>query len=195
MDVEERNEGFGEYGEWLIGYKARQLVGREGFTESDREDLEQELRTDLLVRLPKYAAVKASRKTYVARLVNHKVATIIEAQRAGKRDWRRVCSLDEVLTNGDGEPVERSDTIDQEEYLRRTGQPTWSEAEEQRDLVLDLKKLLAELPPDLRQLCRRVESADITQVSRETGFSRATIYDRIKKVRAVFEDAGLRDYL
>ena len=107
MDVEERNERIGEYGEWLIRHKARQLVGREGFTESDREDLEQELRTDLLLRLPKYDAERASRKTYIARLVDHKVATIIEARRAAKRDWRRVCSLDEELTNGEGQPVDR----------------------------------------------------------------------------------------
>jgi len=54
MGFENHYEGIDEYAVQLIKYKARQLVGRVGFTESDRDDLEQELMLDLLRRLPKY---------------------------------------------------------------------------------------------------------------------------------------------
>ena len=42
---------------------------------------------DLLRRLPKFNPERAQRKTFIARVVNHKVATIIEARKAGMRDY------------------------------------------------------------------------------------------------------------
>ena len=53
MGFDKRYEGIDEYAVQIIKYKARQLVGRVGFTESDREDLEQEMLMGLLQRLPK----------------------------------------------------------------------------------------------------------------------------------------------
>ena len=77
MGFENHYEGIDEYAVQLIRYKARQLVGRVGFTESDRDDLEQELMLDLLRRLPKYNPDRAQRNTFIARVVEHKIATII----------------------------------------------------------------------------------------------------------------------
>ena len=48
MGFDKRYEGIDEYAVRIIKYKARQLVGRVGFTESDREDLEQEMILDLI---------------------------------------------------------------------------------------------------------------------------------------------------
>ena len=43
-----------EYARSVIRNKARQLIGKYGFTPDDYEDLEQEMILDLLVRLPKF---------------------------------------------------------------------------------------------------------------------------------------------
>ena len=59
MGFDKRYKGIDEYAVRIIKYKARQLVGRVGFTESDREDLEQEMILDLLQRLPKYDPARA----------------------------------------------------------------------------------------------------------------------------------------
>ena len=69
---------------------------RSGFTESDRDDLEQEMMLDLLQRLPKYNPDRAQRNTFIARVVEHKIATLIEARKAGLRDYRLCrCSLND----------------------------------------------------------------------------------------------------
>jgi len=195
MGFENHYEGIDEYAVQLIKYKARQLVGRVGFTESDRDDLEQELMLDLLRRLPKYNPDRAQRNTFIARVVEHKIATIIESQKAGMRDYRLCrCSLNDRFEDEEGGSIERMETIDQEDYLRRTGKLSRT-ADELRALTIDVRKAMEQLPPELRRLCQRLETETVTEISRETGIPRGTIYESIKKLRAIFEDAGLRDYL
>ena len=188
-------EGIDEYAVQIIKFKAKQLVGRVGLTDSDREDLEQEMILDLLQRLPKYNPDRAQRNTFIARVVEHKIATIIEARKAGLRDYRLCnCSLNEHLEDEEGGSVERMETIDQEDYLRLTGKLSRSTAE-LRDLSIDVRQAIEKLPPELRELCRRLDTDTVTEISRDTGIPRGTIYESIKKLRAIFEDAGLRDYL
>ncbi len=195
MGYENRYQGIDDYAVQLIKYKARQLVGRVGFTESDREDLEQEMVLDLLRRLPKFDPKRAGRNTFIARVVEHKVATIIEAQKAGMRDYRLCsCSLNDRLEDKEGRSIERMETIDQEDYLRRTGKLS-RPMSELRNLSIDLRSAVQTLPPELRELCKRLQTESVTEISRDTGIPRGTIYESIKKLRAIFEDAGLKDYL
>jgi len=195
MGYENRYQGIDDYAVQLIKYKARQLVGRVGFTESDREDLEQEMVLDLLRRLPKFDPKRAGRNTFIARIVEHKVATIIEAQKAGMRDYRLCsCSLNDRLEDEEGRSIERMETIDQEDYLRRTGKLS-RPMSELRNLSIDLRSAVQALPPELRELCKRLQTESVTEISRDTGIPRGTIYESIKKLRAIFEDAGLKDYL
>ena len=50
MGNENKYEGLDAYAVRLIKHKARQLVGRAGFVEADRHDLEQDLVIDLIGR-------------------------------------------------------------------------------------------------------------------------------------------------
>ncbi len=61
MGFDKHDHGIDPYAIRLIKYKARTLVGKAGFTASDREDLEQELILDLLHRLPRYDRNRAQR--------------------------------------------------------------------------------------------------------------------------------------
>lgn len=195
MDFDNRWDGIDKYAVQIIQHKARQLVGRVGFTESDREDLEQELMLDLLSRLPRYNPDRAQRNTFIARVVEHKVATIIEARQAGLRDYRLCrCSLNDRLEDEEGGCVERGETIDEEDYLRRTGRLS-RPAAELRDLSIDLCKVLEQTSPELRELCGRLETDTVSEVSRATGIPRGTIYESLKKLRTIFEDSGLREYV
>lgn len=188
-------EGIDEYAVQIIKFKAKQLVGRVGLTDSDREDLEQEMILDLLQRLPKYNPDRAQRNTFIARVVEHKIATIIEARKAGLRDYRLCnCSLNERLEDGEGGSVERIEIIDQEDYLRLTAGLSRSTAE-LRDLSFDVRQAIEKLPPELRELCQRLGVDTVTELSRDTGVPRGTIYESLKKLRAILEVAGLKDYL
>lgn len=197
MGFDIRCKEIDEYAVRIIKFKSRQLVGRVGFTAYDREDLEQEMMLDLLQRLSKYDPERAQRNTFIARVVDHKVATIIEARTAGVRDYRRRCSLDDCFEYSEYEDnfcIERMEIIDQDDYLMRTGKVSRPPSE-LRDLSLDVRQAIEKLPPELRELCRRLDTDTVTEISRDTGIPRGTIYESIKKLRAIFEDAGLRDYL
>ena len=119
-------DGIDKYAANLIRHKARQLVGKAGFTEDDRPDLEQELMIDLLQRMRHFNPAKAKKTTFMARIVERHISTILEARFAQCRDWR-LCqtSLNEPLDNGEGDTTERIDFLDSEGSLgsgiRETG--------------------------------------------------------------------------
>jgi len=105
--------GMDAYAAGAVRFKAGQLVGKAGFTQSDREDLQQELALDLLRRSRKYDPKRARRSTFTACLVEHRAATILAERMAPTRDIRREGpSLNEMITDGEGNEVERIATID-----------------------------------------------------------------------------------
>ena len=111
------------------------------------------------------------------------------------RDYRLCsCSLNDRLEDEEGRSIERMETLDQEDYLRRTGKLS-RPMSELRNLSIDLRSAVQTLPPELRELCKRLQTESVTEISRDTGIPRGTIYESIKKLRAIFEDAGLKDYL
>jgi len=195
MGFDECSNGIDKYAIGIIKYKARRLVGRKGFIQPDREDLNQEMILDLLRRLPKYDPNRAKRSTFIGCVVDHKIATLIEAREAGMRDYRLCrCSLNDLIKEEDDDSDEQKETIDQENYLRVTGRysPT---AIESLDVSIDLGKEIEKLPPKLRALCKRLCFETVTEISHDTGTPRGTIYDSLKKIRTAFEAAGLLDYL
>jgi len=195
-------KGLDEYAVKSIRIRARQLVGKAGLVEADIPDLEQELAVDLWRRLPSYDPARATRKTFIARVVEHRVATILEARRAACRDVKREAfSLDDPLpVQGDqgGEDwvssAGGSMVLDQDEIRQRTGAGCRSEAEE-RELRHDLEAVLQELSPDQRDLCFRVVDTPVAEVARELGVPRTTLNDSLRRVQAVFARADLSSYL
>lgn len=185
-----------EYAVKLIEHKARHLVGRAGYTEDDRPDIEGDLTLDLLRRLPKFDPSRASRNTFIARVVEHGVARLIERREAPMRDARRcTASLNDRIEDDEGKSVERGELIDQDTYLETIGQSAMPVADRVA-LRLDLERVLATLTPELRDLwVRRAEGQTFTEISRETGIPRGTLYDRMKELRRLAEDAGLREYM
>ena len=120
-------------------------------------------------------------------MVEHRLASLIGAQKAGIRDYRRCrCSLNECFEDADGRSVERVDTFDQEDYLLRTGGQS-RPSEELSALAIDVAAVIEGLPHELRNLCRRLKAETVTEISRDTGVPRGTIYESIKKLREIFE--------
>src|SRR5208283_5417889 len=101
------------YSVQVVRFKAGQLVGKAGLTKSDREDLEQELTLDLMRRAQKYDPKRAGRKTFAARIVERRAATILRGRLSPTRDVRREGpSLNETIAGEDGCQVERITLID-----------------------------------------------------------------------------------
>lgn len=191
-----KQPGLDGYARNVIRHAARKLIGRCGFAADDYEDLMQELTLDLLIRLPNFDPSKATQNTFVAQTVARMVSKLVRHRHTQKRDYRREAwSLDEPLTNGDGDAAPRGETVSQDEVDLRTdkhGRPT----EERLDLRLDLSLALAGLPPELQRLAEKLQTTSAADAAREMGIPRSTLYAKgIARIRTAFEKQGLTHYL
>ncbi len=180
--------GINGYASGLIKFKARQLSRRSGFSRTDRADLEQELWTDLVGRLPRYDPGKASLNTFIARVVDRKVASILRYHLAAMRSpARNEASLNEPVLDCDGRVVERHQTTPE-------AAGTYQRI---HDLRRDLAEVRASLPTDiLRAVMDAIGlGGTVNSIAEDMGLSRRTVERHVSDLRRIFEDAGLRDYL
>ena len=193
MGIDNRYQDIDDYAVRIIKHKARQLIGRYGLTIFDREDLEQELMIDLLQRMRHFNPAKAKKSTFMARIVERHIATLLEARHARCRDWR-MCrmSLNTPHENDRGDTREMMDRVDSEGTLRPC-QPDTRESEI-NNLRMDVARVLDTLPEDLRDLCERLRESNMAEIARETGVARTTLYDKLTRIRAAFRKAGLDDF-
>ncbi len=180
----------------FVRKKARQLAKARGFTKGDREDIEQELILDLLVRADGFDPSKGNERQFAYTVVNRRVATLIEARRAAKRgaDVLHV-SLDEEPRNDDGDSRSRHDLLDREIYLglkREPGEPDF----ETRDIEIDLSRALADLPSELKRLAVLLyQGATVAEIARDYAIPRTTVGYRLEKLRVLLREGRLADYL
>ncbi len=192
---QKQQQEISDYAAVLIRCKARQLVGRAGFTWDDVEDLEQEMTLDLLSRLPKFDPEKAAHTTFVARIVERKISNLFRDRRREKRDYRREFgSLNDHIQDGEGETIERAYTIDQDDVDIRMGHRHRSR-EEEAHLRLDVSLVMSGLPEDLREIAEVLMKTTITEAAKSLGMPRSTLYGAVGRLRPFFENAGLGDYL
>jgi|YNPNPStandDraft_1061719.scaffolds.fasta_scaffold00077_41 RNA polymerase sigma-70 factor (ECF subfamily) len=183
------------FAERLIRHKARQLARLPGFTWSDRDCIEQELRLKLLKHAASYDPQQGHRHAFVTALVQRQAANVLRAKRAEKRDHRHVHSLSAVVAADKEEgPVVLADTISRRHLDARLGRAT-REEHELAALAMDVHDVIASLPPELGELARRLKTDSLSQIARDLGIPRTTLADRVRKLRRYFEQAGLRDYL
>jgi RNA polymerase sigma-70 factor (ECF subfamily) len=161
----------------LIKDKSRAMVGHYGFTCADRDDIEQELRIDLLRRFKHYDPSKASIITFSDRLITHRLADLIAERQAECRDWRQEVHLSDPLpgTVGD-EPVTLEDILAADFSGHAAA-----------DLRMDTRRILAGLPPVCRALCLKLQESSIVEISEGTGIPVSTLYDMRRRIRAHFQ--------
>ncbi len=184
------------YAKEVIRHKAKQLIGKYGFTRDDYEDLRQEMTLDLLCRLGKYDPEKSALTTFVAQVVDRRISSLIRHRKQEKRDYRcQACSLNAPVENGNDEDLEIGELLSQDDFDQAMGRHADPQSE-RLDLPLDLSRALAELPDDLRQLAVHLQTKNMAEIARELGVPRARLYDKgLTRLRKLFEDKGLREYL
>ncbi len=178
----------------LIKERVKQMIGRNGFTPSDREDLKQEFALHLLECLRRLKEPPQDRQGFFRRVISRYAISLIRRREAQKRDHRRVSSLSKRVVDCDGQRVEMARTIPEDHTHTRLGIAPRSRLEDV-ELAHDVAAVLAKLPPDLRDLCERLKHHSITEVAHQLGVPRTTLHDALGRLRQHFEEAGLRDYL
>jgi RNA polymerase sigma-70 factor (ECF subfamily) len=174
----------------LIRRKARQLVGRAGYTRSDRSEVEQDLRIFLLSRLSKFDPEVSHWNAFVTMALERHVATILEKRRRQKRESsQNITSLSTQVPDECGQKVDLARMLGVEHREPLTGRYTVEDSG-RVEAVVDVQELMSRLPEELRDLCERLKTDSIAKISRDLGVPRSTINDRIYRLRAVFTEAG-----
>jgi RNA polymerase sigma factor (sigma-70 family) len=186
----------------LIRRKAHQLTRCSGFTPQECEDVEQDLCLLLLRRLPKATLHGPEHRAMVATVIRNYAANLLRDRRAAKRNPKHVSSLNttfrgerERSSDDEAHPTpETAGTLTQDLHDSRLGRTTRS-AIEQADLAQDVSERIRYLPVGLRSLARRLKKQSIAEIARATGVPRTTLNGAVRRLRVLFEDASLRDYL
>jgi RNA polymerase sigma-70 factor (ECF subfamily) len=162
----------------LVRRKAGQLVGVAGYGRQDVPDLGQELCLRLLQSLSRFDPARGRIEAFVTIVLERTVARLVRDRRTKKRYAPGSRSLDAPDAEADG--------LLPEDY-RQAG-------DDARDLRADLDQVLEPLPPEQRDLARRLMERTIADVARDLGVPRSTLMRRVGHLRRHLEDAGLRDY-
>jgi len=168
----------------FIRRKVRQMIGCAGFSWHDQEDLEQDLISHFLKANCSFDPGKAHPNAFATTVIQRFVINLLRNKRAKKRDHRRARSLDPTSGDVDGR---------YDRQVRR-GQCTRAE-DEMAELVMDTAEMLSRLPGPLRDLAERLMHDSVTNVARDMGIPRTTIYTEIARLRRRFEKTGLKDYM
>lgn len=193
MLLDDYNQKLDRYTRGIVRRKVNQLIGRAGFTNQDREDLEHDLLARVLQSLPSFDPQRGHRNKFITAVVERHVANILRNKMAVKRDHRRLSSLN-VMIKVDDDFTELAQTIRQREMDARRGRYPRSE-EELAQLAFDLAEVIAGMPPEMRELVERLKHESLSEIARDQGVPRTTLAETIRHVRRRFEAAGLKSYL
>lgn len=171
----------------MIRFKAREMARQFGLCDADRDDIEQELRLDILKRAERYDSAKSSIATFSNRIITHRIASLIQERQAECRDWRLEISLQEQCPDQNDGEATWEDFLDGEGNLGPV-KTRLSPDHEAADMRMDIAHLLNLLSPEQRAFCLRLREQTVAEIAAETGIPASTLYDLRRKLRLIFKD-------
>lgn len=179
-----------EYAKNLINFKARQLRQRQDFQSAEPEDLQQQLWLALVKAAEQFDPAKASLDTFIDRVVNRAVAMLVRAgQRRQRGNGLPVQSLDQEMAPGSGTPQPLATAVSADDLARRTGGESRNETILREDAEA-VEHALAQMPEEMRDLCRRLMGGTVASVARDLGTSRRQVRNIIGAAKPFLERAG-----
>jgi RNA polymerase sigma factor (sigma-70 family) len=169
----------------LIREQARRVVRGARLRDHDIEDVEQDLRMHTWQRAVRFDADRGTWSTFARAVIERKAATLLQHHRATRRArTQEAHSLDEVDPDTDRRRVD--DLPD--DRGRAVGS---RRAAVNREAAIDVRAAIRRLAPRDRVLASALMVGRVAEVSAATGVPRATLYERIARIREQFRDEGL----
>lgn len=182
------------YAHRFIRFKAKQLLGKYGFSHVDREDLEQEMKLRLVERFGQFDPEKSDWPEFVTTVVERHVATLVESQTCLKRS--PCVSLSEERTDEDGAPTELGEILSTDDRLSLNRTSPRSEFD-LIDLEQDIESIKAQLEPESRRVYEALlRTGNVSDAAREVGINRSTVSSfvlRLRDVLAGTSEKSLKD--
>lgn len=165
-----------EFSKKVIASEVRALRVRGVIRLSEEEDIAGELMLQLLDAWGGFDPRRGPIEAFINQVVNTRLISILRKRSAQKRT-----ATVESLDASDDRVVDQASLDDGVGRLL--------------DIKVDLKVALCNLTPKQREICDLLLRDAVTPVARELGMPRSTLRDAIVKIREVFQDAGLEEYL
>lgn len=181
-----RYNGVDSYAVFFVAYKAKTLTRMPMFTTDDFEDIQQEMMLAYLHAWPDFDPDKGDRRSFIKGVVNDKACMLIrDAERQKRWTGTRTVSLSSPVGTGD-EPITLADTLDHEHAL--WGDVFHSQSQAVAEQALDIQRMLATMPKDLRQAYQVLSEHSVSDAATLLGIPRTTLSSRLKKLRKFVEE-------
>lgn len=179
------NNAFAPWELSLAVVLVREFQQHHPWLKQDFDDLLQECLIQWHAARPTFNAKKsASLKTYMTRVIKNKLNDILRTELAEKRKFDLFSTSLEGFVEEEGTPLE--EVIPDESTT----------FEDKVALHIELEKVAAELAPFQIKLCQLLSQGySLRDIARILGRSKSTVEEEIKKVREIFSDKGLKEYL
>ena len=160
--------------------EARRLGRRLRLPSHDREDLRQELLTDLIARLPAFDPLRGSIGSFAGIVLRHKASRIANLVRRERALFGEApISLDELLPGQEGT---RAQVVSEAEgYSAWLGQPTDKFQQVERRLAV-ASGVAALDEPDCR-VCLALTSTTVEELAASGFAARSTLYRQLGRIR------------
>ena len=184
----------GFFEDWEIGIVKNIIAGfrkeNQCLKTEDFDDLVQECLIHWYFVKEKYdPSSNASLKTFMERVVKNKLSNIAKEYRRDKRKvFHKSISIDQPLSEDNDSTL--SDSLSTE----NTSHPNFRS---QLELQIELEKTMQKLSPQQKEICKYLEdeTVSIKDISQYLNIDRGTVYREIKRIRAIFEEDRLKDFL
>lgn len=194
MGIVEKDGKLNPYALTLIQRKARSLVGKYGFIESDVKDIEQDLWLRLITRESQFNPDKGAETTFIVMVVDQGIATLIAFRKADMRDYRiKMNSLDEIMKRDGKTDVWPHEIVSKDTYMMKAWDSARAE-EDNKHRDLDVKQAFQALSLELREIALFLCETSASEVAQATGIPRTTINERRKAIRKLFIKKGIHGY-
>jgi DNA-directed RNA polymerase specialized sigma24 family protein len=166
---------------------ARRLVRRLRLPVHEREDLRQDLLTDLIARLAAFDPARGTLAAFAGAIIEHRATRLSERLRRHRAVFAPV-SLDDPVVDAEGTTL--GETIAESGgYPAMMGQPADGFAAVERRL--DVERAFGTLSRSDLDLCSHLTHRTPTELSQKGFGARATLYRQVQEIRLQLMTAGL----
>lgn len=180
-----------EYAVRRARFKAKRLAKKMPSL-GDYEDIQQDLLLDLLERIQKFDPTKAGEKTFICRIINHKISDIVRKNRCAG-DLSGI-SCDDWINDETGEKVRRDVMIDEDRSRAHRGIDLRADLDHVQ-LKMDTEQVFRKLAPTQRRMCQRLSCQSPMDAAGAMGVSMSTFYRHMAMIRTIFLQADLHLHL
>lgn len=161
-----------------IDYRVQKMARRFKLPQDQQEDLRQDMAVELLTAFQRFNPDKASRKTFVNRVLD-KFVKYTMRNRSIRR--RRACDS----------PIHFDDIFPGFEPVSNDAATGVVDEQVRRELRIDMDAAIARMPKRLRRVCSLLKEFDATEVAEQLGIRRQSVYRIMDEIREYLNRAGV----